>query len=47
MICIQKYLQEISDLFFDFQHISGKYMFVSDFLSRFSSGNKEDAPIHI
>ncbi len=44
-IRIQKFLEEISDYSFDFQHISGKHMFVSDFLSRFSSDNKEDKPI--
>ncbi len=31
-----------SDFSFDFQHISGKHMFVSDFLSRFSSDNIND-----
>ncbi len=34
---IQKYLEEISNFSFDFEHISGKHIFVSDFLSRFSS----------
>ncbi len=34
-----KFSEEISDFSFDFQHISGKHMFVSDFLSRFSSDN--------
>ncbi len=46
-IRIQKSLEEISDFSFDFQHISGKHMFVSDFLSRFASDNKEDEPIPI
>ncbi len=36
---------EISDFSFNFQHISGKHMFVSDFLSWFSSDDKEDEPI--
>ncbi len=43
-IRIQKLLEEISDFSFDFQHISDKLMFVSDFLPRFSSDNKEDDP---
>ncbi len=34
-IRIQNLLLEISDFSFDFQHISGKHMFVSDFLSQF------------
>ncbi len=33
----QTVLAEISDFSFDFEHISGKHMFVSDFLSHFSS----------
>ncbi len=41
---IQKFLEEISDFSFDFQHISGKDMFVSDFLSSFSSDNIDDEP---
>ncbi len=41
-ICIQKFLEEILDFSFDFQHISGKHMFVSDFISRFSSFNDEE-----
>ncbi len=45
MICIQKYLEEISDFSFDFQHITGKHMFVSDFLSWFSSDNNDEEPI--
>ncbi len=45
MIRIQNILEEISNFSFDFQHISGKHMFVSDFISRFSSDNKEDEPI--
>ncbi len=45
MICIQKLLEEISDFSFDFQHISGKDMFVSDFLSHFSSDNRDEEPI--
>ncbi len=44
-IRMQKYLEEILDFSFDFQHISGKHMFVSDFLSCFSSDNTEDEPI--
>ncbi len=42
---IQTFLKEISDFSFDFQHISGKDMFVSDFLSRFSSNNEDEEPI--
>ncbi len=34
---IQKFLEKISDFSFDIEHISGKHMFVSDFLSRFSA----------
>ncbi len=45
-IRIQKCLEEISDFSFDFQHISGKHLFVSDFLSCFSSDSKEDEPIY-
>ncbi len=46
MVGIQKHLEEISDFSFDFEHISGKqHMFVSDFLSCFSSDNKDDEPI--
>ncbi len=37
MVRIQKCLEEISNFSFDFEHISGKHMFVTDFLSRFSS----------
>ncbi len=44
-IHIQKSLEEISDFSFDFQHISGKHMFVSDFLSRFLSDNNDEEPI--
>ncbi len=44
-IHIQNLLEEISDFSFDFQHISGKHMFVSDFLSRFSSANNDEEPI--
>ncbi len=44
-IRIQKFLEEISDFSFDFQHISGKHMFVSDFLSCFSSANNDEEPI--
>ncbi len=36
---------EISDFSFDFEHKSGKHMFVSDFLSHFSSDNKYEEPI--
>ncbi len=42
---IQKFLKKISYFSFDFQHISGKHMFVSDFLSHFSSDNIDDEPI--
>ncbi len=42
---IQNVLEEISDSSFNFQHISCKHMFVSDFLSRFSSSNKDEEPI--
>ncbi len=41
-VCIQKFLEEISDFSFGFQHIS---VFTSDFLSRFSSDNTDDEPI--
>ncbi len=34
-------MEEISDFSFDFQHISGKHMFVSDF----SSDNNDEEPI--
>ncbi len=44
-ISIQKLLEQISDFSFDFQHISGKHMFVFDFLSRFSSDNNDEEPI--
>ncbi len=44
-IHIQNFLEEISDFSFDFQHIFGKHMFVSDFLSRFSSVNNDEEPI--
>ncbi len=44
-IRIQKFLEEISDFSFDFQHISGKHMFVCDFLSHFSSDNNDEEPI--
>ncbi len=44
-LCIQKFLEEISDFSFDFQHISGKHMFVSDFLSSFSFRNEDEEPI--
>ncbi len=44
-ICIQKCLEDILDFSFDFQHISGKHMFVSNFLSRFSSDNNDEEPI--
>ncbi len=40
-IRIQNFLEELSDFSFDFQHISGKRIFVSDFLSCFSSDNTE------
>ncbi len=45
MICIKNILEEISDFAFDFQHISVKHMFVSDFLSRFSLDNNDEEPI--
>ncbi len=44
-ICKQKFVEEISDFSFDFQQISGKQMFVSDFLSHFSSDNNIEEPI--
>ncbi len=44
-VSIQKFVKEILDFSFDFEHISGKHMFVSDFLSRFSSENKDVEPI--
>ncbi len=44
-IRIQKFFEDISDFSFDFQHISGKHMFVSDFLSWFSSDNNDEEPI--
>ncbi len=42
---IQNFFEEMSDFSFDFQHISGKHIFVSDFLSHFSSNNKDEEPI--
>ncbi len=42
---IQKYLEELSDFSFDFIHTSGKNMFISDYLSRFSSPNYDEEPI--
>ena len=42
---IQKYLEELSDFTFDFKHSSGKNMFISDFLSRFSAPNYDEEPI--
>ncbi len=42
---IQKSLKEISDCSFNFEHMSGKHMFVSDFLSCFSSDNKDEERI--
>ncbi len=45
MVCIKTFLEEISDFSFDFEHISGKHMFVSDFLSHLSSDNKDEEPI--
>ncbi len=42
---IQKFLKEILDFSLDFEHISAKHMFVSDFWSRFSSDNKDEEPI--
>ncbi len=45
MVKIQKFLEEISNLLFDIEHISGKHMFVSDFLSRFSSDNTYEGQI--
>ncbi len=42
MIRIHKFLEEISAFSFDFQHISGKHMLVSDFVSRFSSHNNDE-----
>lgn len=34
-----------TDFSFDIEHISGKYMFIYDFLSRFSSDNHDEEPI--
>ncbi len=47
IVHMQKFLEEISDFSLDFQHISGKHMFVSDFLSLycFSSDNIDDEAI--
>ncbi len=44
---IHKFLEEISEFSFDFQNISVKHMFVSDFLSHFSSAkeNEERIPL--
>ncbi len=42
---IQKFLEEISDFSFTFQHISCKHMFLSNFLSRFSANNNDEEPI--
>ncbi len=44
MVRIQKFFKENSDFSFDFEHISGKHMLVSDFLSRFSSDNQDEQP---
>ncbi len=46
-VYIQKYLEEISDFSFDIEHITGKHVFVSDFLSLFSSDNQDEEPILI
>ncbi len=45
MVRIQKFLDEISDFLFNIEHILGKHMFVSDFLSRFSLDNIDEEPI--
>ncbi len=42
MVCIQKFLEEILDFSFDFEHISGKHISVSHFLSHLSSDNKNE-----
>ncbi len=42
MVHSQKFLEEIWDFSFDFEHISCKHMFVSYFLSHFSSDNKDE-----
>jgi hypothetical protein len=42
---IQKFLEELSDFSFTIEHQSGKHMFVSDFLSRFSSPDIENTSI--
>jgi hypothetical protein len=34
---IQKFLEELSDYSFTTEHQSGKHMYISDFLSRYSS----------
>ncbi len=38
-------MEEISDYSFTFEHVSGKNMFVSDFLSRFSDNNDDGEAI--
>ncbi len=38
---IQKYLEELSDYSFTIEHIPGTKMFISDYLSRFSTSNNE------
>ncbi len=45
MVCIQIFLEEISNFSFNIEHISGKHIFVSDFLSHFSSDNQDEEPI--
>jgi hypothetical protein len=42
---IQKFLEELSDYSFTIEHQSGKHMFISDFLSRFSSPEIENFSI--
>ncbi len=44
-IRIQKFLEELSDYSFTFEHVSGKNMLVSDFLSRFSNNNDDGEAI--
>ncbi len=46
-IRIQKFLEEISDFLFDFQHICAKHMIVSHFISRFSSDNNYEEPMAV
>ncbi len=42
---IKKYLEELLDYSFTFEHIPGTKMFISYYLSRFSTGNNETESI--